>query len=454
MNLYPTTAILTSIIAFAMALLVYLKRPKSTINKAAGLFCFSVGWFSLFLTFLYLSRNKQQAIVYAKLLNAGGFFVPSTFLHFSLAFAGEHIKKRNLILSGYLLSFIFLSSLPTPLVIEGASEKLFGFYYPDAGLFYIFFVLMFFLFCGYSEYAIFKEHKKCKDHLKRNQFKYVLTATGIGFLCAATYIPLVLNMPIPPIGGHFIFACLCLIAYSIARHKLLDITIVIRKTLIYSTLIALITTIYMIGVLLTEKYFQTLFGYESLMITIVIASTIALFFIPIKNKVQHFVDKAFFKGTQEQIARENERLRQEIRRNEKLKAVATLAAGMAHEIKNPLTSIKTFTEYLPERYKDPAFREKFSKIVGNEVDRIDKIVHQLLDFAKPAPLELTEVNIHQILDETLELLSNNLVKKKIKLIREYHRSNPIIKADSNQLKQVFLNIFLNSLDYNVSGLLK
>ena len=77
------------------------------------------------------------------------------------------------------------------------------------------------------------------------------------------------------------------------------------------------------------------------------------------------VDKYFFHGTIAQIDEENIMLREELQKTEKLKAVATLAAGMAHEIKNPLTSIKTFTEHIPQKGDDPAFRDKFYKIVGN-----------------------------------------------------------------------------------------
>ena len=123
-----------------------------------------------------------------------------------------------------------------------------------------------------------------------------------------------------------------------------------------------------------------------------------------------------------------------------------LAAGMAHEIKNPLTSIKTFTEYLPHKYDDPAFREKFTRIVTQEVGKITSLVQRLLDFAKPAPPHLQPTHVSQLLEETLEFLSSDCLKQRIQIERAYGSDGATIQADHQQLRQVFLNLLLNSLE--------
>jgi len=124
--------------------------------------------------------------------------------------------------------------------------------------------------------------------------------------------------------------------------------------------------------------------------------------------------------------------------------VATLAAGMAHEIRNPLSCVKTFAEYLPKKYDDPEFREKFSRIVGQEVGKIENLVKRLLDFAKPPPLAKQPVRISQLVDETVDFLQGSLVNKRIEVVRAYARHDAVV-ADRTQLKQVFLNLFLNSI---------
>jgi len=171
----------------------------------------------------------------------------------------------------------------------------------------------------------------------------------------------------------------------------------------------------------------------------------ALVFQPLKVGIQRIVDRLFFHAPHEAVVRRLERLEQEVWHAEKLKAVSTLAAGMAHEIKNPLTSIKTFTSYLPQHGGDPAFQEKFQRIVTHEVDKIDQIVRRLLDFARPAVPQLGPVKVSQVLDETLELLSNEAVRRRVQIMRAYTPEDAI-HADPQQLRQVFLNLFLNSLE--------
>ncbi|MFH0925615.1 MAG: ATP-binding protein [bacterium] len=145
------------------------------------------------------------------------------------------------------------------------------------------------------------------------------------------------------------------------------------------------------------------------------------------------------------IQQELERMQEELIRSERLKAVGILAAGMAHEIKNPLTGIKTFIEYLPSKHNDKEFINKFTRIVNPEIEKINTLVRQLLDFAKPKPIELKECDLPKLLDETLDLLFDIIMENKIEVIRNYTTS-PIIKADSMQIKQVFCNLIMNAVD--------
>jgi len=254
------------------------------------------------------------------------------------------------------------------------------------------------------------------------------------------------RIPIPPYGNTFVAVGGLIFLYAILRHRLLDIEIVIRKSFIYTTLIGLITTLYVFAVFITERLFGQVLGYKSLFVNIITVLLIAILFQPLKNKIQLFVDKYFFKGSQEALQRENDRLMVELQRTDRLKAVATMAAGMAHEIKNPLSSIKTFSEYLPIKYNDKDYRDKFTKIVSTEVDKINKIVQDLLDFSKPKPIEPKLTDIPKLLDNTIDLLSNELIHRNIDIIRQFDPDTPQITADPNKLKQAFLNLFLNSID--------
>jgi len=123
-----------------------------------------------------------------------------------------------------------------------------------------------------------------------------------------------------------------------------------------------------------------------------------------------------------------------------------LSAGMAHEIKNPLVSIKTFAQLLPERYSESDFRETFSNLIVHEINRIDSLVNQLLRFARPAKPFLRPMHVHEVLDKTLLLIQHRLYQKEIKLTRSWDADVDTTRADADQLEQVFLNFFLNAMD--------
>ena len=140
------------------------------------------------------------------------------------------------------------------------------------------------------------------------------------------------------------------------------------------------------------------------------------------------------------------RLEMQIRRSDRLASLGTLSAGMAHEIKNPLVSIKTFAQLLPERYQDSDFRETFFSLIGHEVDRIDSLVNQLLRFARPAKPVLKPMHVHEVLEKALLLVGHRIYQKEIKLTRSWQADVDTIRADVDQIEQVFLNFFINALD--------
>ena len=140
------------------------------------------------------------------------------------------------------------------------------------------------------------------------------------------------------------------------------------------------------------------------------------------------------------------RLEENVVRADRLSSIGLLAAGMAHEIKNPLVSIKTFSQLLKQRYEDADFRATFEEVVPEEVDRIDTIVCRLLDFAKPKPINFELLPVTEVLDGVLQLVENQLAKNQVEVVRRYPEETLIVKGDDQQLHQVFLNLVLNAND--------
>ncbi len=133
-------------------------------------------------------------------------------------------------------------------------------------------------------------------------------------------------------------------------------------------------------------------------------------------------------------------------RADRLATLGELAAGAAHEIRNPLTAIRSTIQYLSKDFNaDTAKKEMMDELIS-EVERINKIVQGLLSFARPSELNTSEVNIEQLINQTLLLVTNTLRKQNIEVEFEYFADNTTIQADTEQLKQVFLNIILNAVE--------
>ncbi|RJP14013.1 MAG: PAS domain-containing protein [Candidatus Abyssobacteria bacterium SURF_5] len=135
----------------------------------------------------------------------------------------------------------------------------------------------------------------------------------------------------------------------------------------------------------------------------------------------------------------------EMWRADKLASLGTLAAGMAHEIKNPLVSIKTFAQLLPTRFEDTEFREKFSSITVDEVERINSLVEKLLEFARPTAPLFETADIIDLIEEVLLLLSNETSKVGVTVVRNFDVDSAPIVCDKSQFKQALLNLCLNAL---------
>lgn len=132
-------------------------------------------------------------------------------------------------------------------------------------------------------------------------------------------------------------------------------------------------------------------------------------------------------------------------RAEQLATVGLIGAGVAHEIRNPLVSIKAFTQLLPHHYDDPEFRRRFSKLIGEEVDRIDRLTEQLLDLATPRSYQQQEIDLHAVISAALELVSARAEQREVEIITELQAKPSIVLADAGALKQVILNLCFNGL---------
>jgi two-component system, NtrC family, sensor kinase len=150
-------------------------------------------------------------------------------------------------------------------------------------------------------------------------------------------------------------------------------------------------------------------------------------------------------ATEAALAVKYHRMEDEVLRKNRLVELGTIAAGVAHEIRNPLASIKTFAQLMPERMDDPEFKNEFSKLVLKDVDRITKVIESMLAFARPGQVSVKEQPVNELVEEAILLIQPRLKAKHIELSRAF-RGNPVVKVDRQQMLQVLVNLLSNAAD--------
>jgi signal transduction histidine kinase len=157
---------------------------------------------------------------------------------------------------------------------------------------------------------------------------------------------------------------------------------------------------------------------------------LALSFNKMSRKLKELIHK--IKSAQEHLVR-----------TEKLYAVGEFSAGVAHEIKNPLTSIKMLMQTVQQ--KRQALTNKDFKVIEEEINRIDHIVKEFLAFARPEKAEKSDVNINDVLQEVVTVTKPMMEQSTIHLLQKLSSPLPNIKGNQDALKQMFLNIMLNAI---------
>jgi two-component system nitrogen regulation sensor histidine kinase GlnL len=549
-----------------------------------------------------MTDEKVIALFFVRLCYVGAIFIPAFFLHFVNSLL--NLQKKRIILFAYILGLIFLIFDFTPLFIKDVGPILSFRFYGIPGKVYPLYALSFISIIGYSHYILIRHFKKAEGQT-RNQIRYLLLAAIVGFFGGvSTFLPN-FNIEVFPFGFYLISIYVLIISYAIAKHRLMDISVILKKGTTYILLMLLLFVPSLLFIILSQKVFFNNVNYLFTVVAILLLFLVTFFFNKIKPGTEKAVEQFLFKdkydyretlGTfskamvsildlqslskriietitqtmgvekaslflwneekggyslfesknikrtattpllskndplphylqkieeiiireelvkganiselndviktmsllesevsipliskgqligiinlgykfnkdifshediellttlanQTAIAIENARLYEDlkrsksyIRRADRLASLGTLTAGLAHEIRNPLVAIKTLTQLLPERLDDEEFRNNFLKIASGEVDRIASLVTELLEFSRPSDPKLELEDINAILDGMILLVSTETKKKQIHVIKNYATDLPPIQIDREQIKQVFLNILLNSIE--------
>jgi Amt family ammonium transporter len=163
--------------------------------------------------------------------------------------------------------------------------------------------------------------------------------------------------------------------------------------------------------------------------------------------------KLFNEELEERVKKATDDLKktqEQLLQTSRLSALGQLSAGVAHEIRNPLTSIRILIHSLKERLSAEDMRREDIVVIENEIERINQIIKQFLDFARPSQPKMEKVNINQLIEDTLLLISH-VLKEHDTRIEKAFSVMPTISADRDQMRQVFLNLILNAMQAMSEG---
>ncbi|MFB0526936.1 MAG: ATP-binding protein [bacterium] len=623
MSLTALPVIISAVGNLGLGLFVYTRNKKNDLYRAFFSLCLILTVWSTNILGLIIAPTEHFAWYWAKIFAIGLVLIPPGALRLMLAFTEYRGKsEKQMLYASYGFALVF-SILNLSGLFVSEFFKVGSKYFPRAGLMFQLFILNFILFMSYALFLVFRKYRETTSGIKRNQIAYFLVAASLTVLVGSTNFLPSFGIKIYPIGNINNIVFTSIVAYAIVKHRLMDIEVAIRKSVVYASLTASITAIYVVIVGVFHGVFGvTRFAQGSLLVNGLAAMVIALSFQPLRNRIQRIVDKLFFKekydyhktlkdlsgavtsilsldrllnlivnkvteimhidrgglllwdreaeefrikfgkglrrevfdkisfkrgdylvqwlerekkifnreeikifrsrkeflridskaqrefndtldklkemgamlciplmvkgrligifsldnkmsgdmftfedlellstiANQAAIAIENAKLYEEMReiekslhRADKLAALGTLASSVAHEIRNPLVSIKTFTQLAPRKFDNREFLDMFQTIIPEELERVENILNQLLNFGRSSQPEFQSINVEEVIDSILTLMNTELSKSNIKVIKLYGKDIPQIIADGEQLKQVFMNIVLNAIQAMPEG---
>lgn len=148
---------------------------------------------------------------------------------------------------------------------------------------------------------------------------------------------------------------------------------------------------------------------------------------------------------------EIQELKKEIERSQRLASLGKLAAGIAHEIRNPLSSIKGFATFFNERFKDMPEYQSTAEIMVKEVDRLNRVITQLLEFARPLEVLKKPAPIQRLIQHSLKMIEGEAQSKNIGITTKFSPEIDEVPIDQDRINQVLLNLYINAVEAMENG---
>jgi len=291
MTYYALSALINGITSTFLGIFVYFRKRQVAASRRFCTFLLAIAFWSYSYFIWQFSNSEATALFWCRMLMRGSIFIPITFAHFVVVWLNLYKENKKIIIWGYICSLVFFIFDFTPLFVKEVFPVISFKYWPRAGVLYLPFLFFWFGYVVYSWYLLVMSYQKSTG-IKRNQIRYILIGTMIGFLGGATNYPLWYNIPVLPFGNILVALAIAIIAYAIIRYRLMDIEIVVNKTVLFGLLIGSIFVLHLSIITLLKDTISYV-GATGLSLGLII---FLLFFTPFRRKLGGFVDALIYRG--------------------------------------------------------------------------------------------------------------------------------------------------------------
>ena len=252
---------ITGGVVFCLGAFVLLKNIKREVNVVFACYSFSIVWWCFTQIGNVYGPTLGDSWFWARIEQSGVVFIPTFFIHFVIAFLDLR-KKRKILIPCYIFSALFALLFPTNLLARAAERKFGGINFGEPGVLYPFLIVYFVLGTAYGLYELFKRYRVAKGNLK-NQLKYLCWSSLLGYFGGSASFLLVYDISIPvlnPFGTYLVAFYVFATAYTIVSYRLMEIELVIKRTLIFAGVFAFIFAVFAGMTFFTQEFLVTLLG--------------------------------------------------------------------------------------------------------------------------------------------------------------------------------------------------
>src|SRR3989338_257697 len=297
MTYYALSALINFLTSITLGSFILFRNSRNTVSITFVIFTYSVGAWSFAYYLWQISSDPSTALFWSRLLMSFALFIPVSYVHFIFSLIGVE-KNRGLFLKvSYTIFFIYLLINTFTDLVVSSVRPLLGFkYWPVPGPFFSIVLATWLGYMIYSLVLLYKSYFR-ETEIKKLQIKYLLLGSIIGYSGGITNYFLWYGVPIAPIGNILASVYIGITAYTIAKHRLLDIRLVVALTISYSLLLLIIGLFYSFSTIALSSYlFQESLDKNRLLVSTILTLVVAFTFQPLRKLLELVTDKIFFKG--------------------------------------------------------------------------------------------------------------------------------------------------------------